>query len=109
MPSGIAIDYISQKLIWCDFSSRTIQYSNLDGSNSNVLFTTEEEKAPFQIVVAGPELYWSSPNSNNSNRITLYESNSAVSFQVAGVLSTSLYGITVEDENKVPITGIYNV
>ncbi len=102
-PTGIAIDYLSDVLIWSDLVDNTIRSSNFNGTNVIDIITTTSDQAPFQIVVTGDKLYWTSPDSAGINRITLFNPNTLVHFSLEGYpVASSTNGITVIDENKRP-------
>ena len=43
-PEKVTIDWINRKLYWCDSGSKTIEFSNLDGSDRMLLLDNEIDK-----------------------------------------------------------------
>ena len=105
-PTGITIDYLNSKLIWADQLNRSISYSNLDGLDVLDLLTTPTDQSPFQIVVTGDKLYWSTVGGAEFGVVTLYDSSTMFSLSLEGFSATSINGLTVVDENKKPGNGM---
>ena len=108
-PTGITIDYLNSKLIWVDQLNRSISYSNLDGLDVMDLLTTPIGQSPFQIVVTGDKLYWSTAGWSGGVEfgvVTLYDSSTMFSLSLEGFSATSINGLTIVDENKKPGNGM---
>lgn len=55
-PNGLAIDFNTHKLYWCDAGTRVIGRMNFDGSESQVVY--ESLSHPFGLDVYHDKLYW---------------------------------------------------
>ena len=103
--TGITIDYLTATLIWG--SNQTLHTSNLDGTNVQELLPTNDARSPFQILVTGDRLYWTSIDSDGLNVVTLSgaaEPPIFLSFEGFDNIVSS-QGLTAIDENKRPDSG----
>ncbi|KAB0798924.1 hypothetical protein PPYR_06804 [Photinus pyralis] len=57
-PNGLAIDHAAGKLYWADGGTKAIEYSNLDGTNREVLIGSSILPHPFGLDVFGNYVYW---------------------------------------------------
>ncbi|KAG5309863.1 VGR protein, partial [Acromyrmex insinuator] len=69
--SGIAIDHIKSKLYWLDSFSKTIESSNLDGSQRSMFLRTNMYY-PFGISIYEQSLYWLMDTSGQLQSCKLY-------------------------------------
>ncbi|XP_062594617.1 low-density lipoprotein receptor-related protein 4-like, partial [Saccostrea cucullata] len=67
-PTGLAIDFNSNRLYWTDASKDHIEYSDLNGENRNVL-TTDKDSFPMGIIVLGQYLYYIASNRQSVTKI----------------------------------------
>ncbi len=102
-PTGITIDYLTTTLIWA--SNLTVYSSNLDGTNVQELVSTNTDQSPFQILVTGDRLYWTSSAIAGLNVMTLGDTESLTFLSFQGTSPVSSWGITAIDENKRPESG----
>ncbi len=73
---GIALDTQQEKLYWTDLKgnidgSGTINRSNLDGSNSEILVIAQDESNGLAVDVLGGKMYWTELASNTIRRANL--------------------------------------
>lgn len=58
-PSGITIDYLSERIYWTDSYLGNIEYANYDGTGRTALETAEAGIFyPFAVTVANELLFW---------------------------------------------------
>ena len=55
-PNGLSIDYLTDKIYWCDALLDHIQFADLDGSNVKMI-TTPSIRHPFSLVIFDEWLY----------------------------------------------------
>ncbi|XP_061191591.1 low-density lipoprotein receptor-related protein 6-like [Saccostrea echinata] len=67
-PTGLAIDFTSNRLYWTDAIKNRIEYSDLNGGNRHVL-TTDKDAFPFGIIVHGQYLYYIASNRQGVTKI----------------------------------------
>ena len=59
-PSGITVDYVSERIYWSDSDLDKIEYSNYDGTERMTLETEDSGLLyPFALTVADEVLFWS--------------------------------------------------
>lgn len=59
-PNGITVDLASGRIYWSDSEEDTLEYSNFDGSDRNVVESEESGLLhPFAVTVANSILFWS--------------------------------------------------
>ncbi|XP_067141982.1 low-density lipoprotein receptor-related protein 4-like isoform X1 [Centruroides vittatus] len=71
-PNGLAIDYENERLYWTDAGTKTIEYSNLDGKNRQVIIQ-EDESHPFGLTLHDNTIYWTDwkkKNIQSANKLT---------------------------------------
>ncbi|XP_067144345.1 low-density lipoprotein receptor-related protein 4-like [Centruroides vittatus] len=56
-PNGLAIDYEKEKLYWADAGMKTIEYSDLNGQNRQILIATDLPH-PFGLTLYEDKVYW---------------------------------------------------
>ncbi|KAJ8946706.1 hypothetical protein NQ318_006964 [Aromia moschata] len=64
-PNGLAVDHAAGKIYWTDAGSRTIEYSNFDGSNRKILLGGSTVPHPFGLDVFGNNIYWTDWETRN--------------------------------------------
>ncbi|KAK9731245.1 Low-density lipoprotein receptor domain class A [Popillia japonica] len=57
-PNGLAIDHNAGKLYWADGGTKSIEFSNLDGSNRKTLIEGPDLPHPFGLDVYDNSIYW---------------------------------------------------
>ncbi|XP_061184425.1 low-density lipoprotein receptor-related protein 2-like [Saccostrea echinata] len=67
-PTGLAIDFTSNRLYWTDAIKNRIEYSDLNGGNRHVL-TTDKDACPFGIIVHRQYLYYIASNRQGVTKI----------------------------------------
>ncbi len=70
-PKGIAVDYVSKKIYWSDFSYHRIEIANLDGSMRRTV--CNKLRAPFGLAVFGDFVFWTDVHHatiNKAHKIT---------------------------------------
>uniref|UniRef100_A0A8K9VBI4 EGF-like domain-containing protein n=1 Tax=Oncorhynchus mykiss TaxID=8022 RepID=A0A8K9VBI4_ONCMY len=72
-PNGLAIDYQTQRLYWTDAGMKTIEFGNFDGSDRQVLISSQLLQ-PFGLTLHEEKLYWTdwqSRSIQSSNKMTV--------------------------------------
>ncbi|XP_029163122.1 LOW QUALITY PROTEIN: vitellogenin receptor [Nylanderia fulva] len=69
--SGLAIDYIKSRLYWSDSFRKTIESSNLDGSQRSTLLNTDMHQ-PLSINIFENSLYWLMGSNGQLQKCKLY-------------------------------------
>nr|CAI5839151.1 unnamed protein product [Callosobruchus analis] len=55
-PNGLAIDHLEQRIYWNDCKLNTIESSDLDGKNRNIIISSVPH--PYGLVVVKNHIYW---------------------------------------------------
>ena len=96
-PLQVAVNWITKKLYWCDSTLSTIEYSDYDGDNREVLLNVSGVEA-ITLDPCANEIYWISNNSiskmklNGTNKPVIVSSGmEAPNFLVIDPVSSKLY------------------
>ena len=63
-PVQVAVNWIARKLYWCDSTLSTIEYSDYDGGNREVLLNNVDKVVAIALDPCANEIYWISKGSN---------------------------------------------
>ena len=104
-PSGLTINYVTNRLFWADPVMGTIEYSRLDGSGRTELLSGESS-SPFKIDVMGGFVVWNSLGAANFHfvDISLGDYEDLVVTQPTGG-SNPVYGFVVVSDRRRPTPG----
>ena len=64
-PMQVAVNWISQKLYWCDSTRSTIEYSDFDGENNHTLLNNISELKTIALDPCTNDIYWVSKENGN--------------------------------------------
>ena len=80
--------------------------SDLNGNDITVLLNASMETAPFQLVLNGDRLYWTTEGSSLFSSVSLFRREQVNSLDLDGITPQPVvYGITTIDQNKRPNSG----
>lgn len=107
-PSGIAIDYVTQRIYWADSGGRAIGVVGHDGSGPTSLVSALPT-SPFQVAVDGDFIFWSSFESINYSFVDRMDPGRVYGSQLLEPLARSftLFGMVVVNSNRRPNPGTY--
>lgn len=100
-PSGIAIDYVTQRIYWADSGGRAIGVVGHDGSGPTRLVSALST-SPFQVAVDGDFIFWSNFESINYSFVDRMDPGRVYSSQLLEPLARSftLFGMVVVNGNR---------
>jgi len=99
LPYGITIDYDSQVIYWTDYTRNTIERSNVNGTNRQLVTTTLINN-PYAITYFNGRLYWTDLT---YSRILTAPSTPSSSTSYLTTTIGSMYGIKVITEERQPL------
>ncbi|XP_039297489.1 low-density lipoprotein receptor-related protein 1 isoform X2 [Nilaparvata lugens] len=70
-PNGLTIDYLTERLYWCDAYSDKIERINLDGTDRQVVFDGPQLDHPFSMSYYQNYLFWTEFQKGNIQRLDL--------------------------------------
>lgn len=77
-PNGLTVDHATNSLYWTDAKLDTIEMSDLDGGNRQVILSSEADIHPFGLALYQNVLYWTDWDKQSILSLNLTNSNQQV-------------------------------